>query len=278
MRYQYPQSYVRFIILSGARTGSNMLASALDGSPNIVCFRETFNTRVDHIDFHVDGYDDDSAEDRALRDSDFREFLRRRIFCDHGGRVQAVGFKMPHTQFWAFPGLLEWLVDDTDLRVLHLKRRNLLRMLVSLRIAQETGFWVDARERRLRRRLVGASMRTADRLWGLFSPTRAPWRSPRPRLVLAEVECREFFDRVEQDDAAYAHRFGDHQQLALYYEDLVNDQEETLSQVQDFLGVAPGRLAPTTRRQNPEPLAELIENYDELYKAFKSTPHASFFD
>ena len=35
--------YVRFIILSAARTGSNVLASYLNSSEQIVCFRELFN-------------------------------------------------------------------------------------------------------------------------------------------------------------------------------------------------------------------------------------------
>ena len=32
------------------------------------------------------------------------------------------------------------------------------------------------------------------------------------------------------------------------------------------------------RRQNPEPLRELLANYDELYEAFRGTPYAAFFD
>ncbi len=40
----------------------------------------------------------------------------------------------------------------------------------------------------------------------------------------------------------------------------------------------PKRLTVRLRRQNPEPLRELIENYDELYAAFKDSPHAAFFD
>ena len=64
--------YVRFLILAEARSGSTMLKDALNSSPNIVCFSEIFNVGYDGIMYGgVEGYDNNSAEDRALRDRDF---------------------------------------------------------------------------------------------------------------------------------------------------------------------------------------------------------------
>jgi hypothetical protein len=66
--------------------------------------------------------------------------------------------------------------------------------------------------------------------------------------------------------------------LAVFYEDLVDRREDVLREVQSFLGIEPRPLTVTLRKQNPEPLRELVENYDELYAAFKDTPEAALFN
>jgi hypothetical protein len=277
--------YVRFIILSSPRVGSNMLASALNSSRDIICFRELFNAFSGFIDFSVEGYDNASAEDRALRNRDFKEFLQRRIFCQHAEGTRAVGFKMPYVHFRFFPGLLEWLVADGDLRVLHLRRRNLLRMLVSLRIARKTGRWaVDRKGTLLSKfrpsnaaRAARHPLRAADRLRRFIQPGEAARESLRGPITLSEQECRDFFAKVERDSDHYGGLFGEHPQLSLYYEDLQADRRRAFDEVQSFLGLKPRPLAITTRRQNPEPLRELIANYDELYTAFRDGPEAVFF-
>ena len=37
-------------------------------------------------------------------------------------------------------------------------------------------------------------------------------------------------------------------------------------------------LTVSLRKQNPEPLRELVENFDELYDAFKHAPEAAYFE
>ena len=278
--------YERFIILSAARTGSNVLASYLNSSEQIVCFRELFNWLAkEYIDFNVDGYDRFSAEDRALRDSDYKRFLQQRIFRPQPQGGRAVGVKMPYDHVWGYPGLLNWLAQDTELRVLHLKRRNQLRMLVSYKIALATGVWLDDKKVSLSTKLKPANAprairrprRSAARLWRFLRP-RNPWQKRREPLTLSAEECRAFFEKIEHDEAVYIERFHGHPQLELYYEELLDRRTELLAQVQSFLDVEPRRLTVTMRRQNPEPLRELLANYDELYEAFQGTPYAAFFD
>ncbi|MCH7837949.1 MAG: hypothetical protein IIC26_05510 [Chloroflexi bacterium] len=131
--------YTRFIIVSGPRTGSHMLAQALNSSRDIVCFREVFNYLFDFVQFEVDGYDNSSARDLALREEHPLRFLDERIFGRHPEEIRAVGFKYHYEQGWAYRGLRERLVEDTEIRMVHLKRRNLLRMLLSRKIAKHGG-------------------------------------------------------------------------------------------------------------------------------------------
>ena len=280
------RDYVRFIILSGARTGSNMLASSLNSSRNIICFRELFNWIVNFIDFNVEGYDRMSAEARTLRARDFKKFLQELIFCARPEEIRAVGFKMPYPHFSGFPGLLEFLVEDTEIRVLHLKRRNLLRALVSSRIARMTGRWGEDRKPTLASELgptnalsaVRHPLRAAVRVRNLLWPREPPGKAPKAPVTLSEEECRASFMQVERDAAMYASRLSEHPMLTLYYEDLLRHRKDVLNRVQSFLGLQPRQLAVTMRRQNPEPLSGLVENYDELHAALKDTPYAAFFD
>jgi hypothetical protein len=279
-------SYVRFIILTSARTGSTMLGQALNSSPNIICFREIFNPLIDFVDFHVDGYDDSSAEDRALRDQDCKRFLQERIFRQHPIEIRAIGFKMHYFHFIGFPGLRERLVEDTELRVLHVRRRNLLRALVSTRMAQRTGVWAQYRKAPPPNMFTPANalraarhpLKAANWLRRYLRPKEPSWKALRAPVVLSEAECEEFFTQPQRHSAYYGGLFDEHPQLTLYYEDLLDDHKDVFNQVQSFLGLKPRQLSVSTRRQNPEPLRELVANYDELYAVFKNTPEAAFFD
>jgi hypothetical protein len=71
--------------------------------------------------------------------------------------------------------------------------------------------------------------------------------------------------------------FEKHPKLTVFYEDIIDQRERIYDQVQAFLGVEPQRLTETTHQQNPEPLRQLLENYEELYEAFRDSPHAWMF-
>jgi hypothetical protein len=288
--------YTRFIILSGARTGSTVLAQALNSSPDIICFREVFNYTLNAIDYSVDGYDNGSAEDLARRTRDPIAFLRERIFCHHPDKVKAVGFKFHYLHFWGFPGLWEALAEDTQLRVLHLKRHNLLRMLLSLRIAESTGVWQQepgrpfakaaGQAKEVKRKLTPANVLRAFRepqvaaAWvrRLVNPPKVYKTAPRVPATVSDEELRTFITETEATSAHFDGLFREHPKLMISYEDMLKDNAETFSRAQEFLGIEPKPLTVTLRRQNPEPLRDLMQNYDELCEAFRDTPHAWMFE
>jgi len=275
-------NYVRFIILSGPRTGSNMLAQALNSSAKITCFREVFNRLGDFIQFDVEGYDNFSARAMSLRSRDPIRFLEERIFCSHPREVCAVGFKFHYQQFWGHPGLLQRLIKDRGIHVVHLRRQNLLRMLVSLRLAQATGVILEDTRRRLTltKVLMAARHPSKAAVWlrRRLRPPTALRKASRPRVTVSAEELFDFAVRTVMVAEKHDELFGEHPKLTVSYEDMVDRRQEVFSQVQSFLGVEPTPLTVTLRRQNPEPLRALIENYDELYEAFKDTSAAAFFD
>ncbi len=287
-----PTGYVRFILLSGARTGSHMLAQALNSSRNIACFREVFNDELDFIQYGVKGYDDFSAEDKVLREEEPLRFLDERIFCRHPDQIEAVGFKYHYGHVFGFPGVVERLAEDKELRVLHLRRRNKLRALASLSIAEQTGIWIREGQPEPVRvsapaaawaavlgglRLPVRAARRTLRLLGLMAPPELPEEGPRIQATISLEELVHFNIEAHLTADHFDELFQDHPKMELYYEDILDDRERAYTQVQAFLGVEPRSLFDTTRQQNPQPLRELVANYDELYEAVQNGPHPDYY-
>ena len=279
--------YVRFILVCEARTGSTMLMNALRSSPAIQCFGEVFSLRVPYIHYVTYGYDRNSEEDIALRARSPVQFLHERIYCEHPKAIRAVGFKL--TNDWGLQGmLLEELLDhlrnDTELRVIHLKRRNLVRLLVSLKMAEHTGLWFEGDPTTV----ISSKLTARNALRALRHPRWAAtrllqlWRPPaRPKQASIKITANElstFLDETQRRTADFDELFSRRSMLTVHYEDLARDRQRVFDEVQTFLGLKPARLTTTLRKQNPEPLSELIENYDELYATFKSSPYEPFFD
>jgi hypothetical protein len=273
--------YVRFIIIGDARTGSSMLVQALNSSPNIVCFREVFNGRLDFVDFSVDGYDNFSSRDIASRKEDPVRFLSERVFRRQPEQVRAVGFKFLYAHHWDFPGLLDELVADERIKVVHLRRRNALRMLVSLKLAQETGVWVEPERKVTQANLLKAlrhPLKAAGRARRNLRHPEQPRNQARRRVTVSPNELFEYSVKSHLTAKKFDELFAKHEALPVFYEDLLAVGGTAFAEVQSFLGVEPAPVEITLRRQNPEPLAQLVENYDELYELMKDSPAAAFLE
>lgn len=277
------RDYVRFIVLSQPRTGSTLLAQSLNSHPAARCFGEIFNTKVSFIHYQQWGYDQHSADDKALRARAPAEFLRERIFPPRLEGVRAVGFKLMYEDPQAFDGLTELLRDDVGLHVLHLRRRNLLRVLVSYKIVEETGvvFQGDPAA------VLGSRLTKANAVRAVRHPLRAlkRLREVWPRgerdsttVTISPVELSEFVEAGQRWAAHYEELFAHHRKLDLFYTDLEDDREPTLERVQTFLGLEPTPLKTTLAKQHPHPLRELINNYDELLAACRGGPYESLFE
>jgi LPS sulfotransferase NodH len=283
--------YTRFIILSDARTGSNLLQQALNSHPAIVCFREIFNLDPNYIDYDVEGWDPTSADDLALRQRDLRGFLRQRIFGDHDAAVRAVGFKFHYEHFWFGEDLIPALTEDAALKVIHLKRRNQFRTLVSLKMVEQTGEWMRHDEGKLKRQTLARKLtpsnvaraitqpaKSVRRIRKFLEPAQPPPVVEKTALNITYDECARFFFRSNHQITHFGGLFAEHPIEELTYETMVADPGTELARVQEFLGVPVADLSWTLRRQNPEPLRDLVANYDELKVGFAGTEPARFFD
>jgi hypothetical protein len=263
-----------------------MLVQALESHPNVTCFSELFNWQLDYVDFNVAGHDNSDAADKTLRDRDFERFLRERIYCPRAPETRAVGFKLLYSHIWGYTSLLERLIEDTEIRVVHLQRRNLLRMFISSKLAEASGVWRVDRgftpaqllQQRTWRRALRRPGRALAALRKLLQQPEPPAAASGKALMLSIDECQAFFAKAQHEVEHFTRLFTAHAALSICYEEMVDDRGGVFGQVQSFLGVQPARLTVTLARQNPEPLSELIANYEELYTAFRGKPEAAFFD
>jgi len=225
------RDYRRFIILARSRTGSNLLVSLINRHPRLHCLGEIFKDR----------------HDREL------DAMMKRAFPRYPRRIEAGGTKV----FYYHPRddesgeLWHRLTAIDGLSVIHLRRQNLLRSIVSQRIAQGTGNW---------RSVDGATSR------------------PSKTVTLSVDELGTLFGQVRQWEREAEERFAGHRVLELTYEALAEDMVGTFRKATDFLQVKP--IPPVTHlsRQNPESLSELIDNFDVLHDAFIDTEWGWMFD
>jgi LPS sulfotransferase NodH len=170
------------------------------------------------------------------------------IYQYESNATRMVGFKV----FYNHLTDDEWkkLVADDKLKVIHLTRWNRLRTVISLEIAFKTGQWTKS----------GKSGGPKEKRVTLD-----------PRKLLKRLE------QIEEGEAATRARFCDRQVLEIVYEELVRSPDETFESVGAYLGVHgidPGKIR--LKRQNPESLAQLIVNYDEVESVLRNTRFAEY--
>lgn len=230
-------NFTRFIVLGMGRTGSNVLASSLRNHPDALCFGELFNNRVL---WAYPGYRHTDAQAR-WRDAAPADFIEQQVF----GRpipagIKAVGFKLfyYHTEAWR-------QLEAMDLRVIHLKRLNLLELIVSMARALDGGPW------------AGRSRHDEH-------------------VTLDPHELRASFERIEAWWQEFDERFP--HALQVTYEDLVADTNAVMNRVCRYLELPDYELSSGMRKQEWRPMRERIANFDDLREQFSGTRWSCFFE
>lgn len=172
------------------------------------------------------------------------------VFQPESKSTQLVGFKV----FYNHLTDEEWkkLLAHQELKIIHLTRRNRLRTVISLEIAFKTGQWTQSGK--------GASTEKKEK-----------------RLQLEPAKLIQRLEQIEAGEATARVRFRDRNILEVVYEELVSSPFEGFEAIGRYLGVDgidPAQIR--LRRQNPEPLQQLIINYAEVETALRNTRFASY--
>jgi LPS sulfotransferase NodH len=252
------EDYRRFVVLAAYRTGSNFLLSLLRSHPSVVCFSEVFAPPKIYWGDGIHGRSGSSSALLRLRGEDPRAFLERAVFRRHRREVRAVGFKMMYTHVekdHRYPGIGKLFDEMPGLRFIHLRRRNLLKVLVSSKVATATGAMASRDE--------AAARRLLEEL---------------PRIRLSVAECREHFERLWSWGESWKERLSGRETREVFYEDLSADPQGVVDGLQEFLGVPNRTVRTPLVKQGSRSPREIVENYAELEAAFAGSPWRRFFE
>jgi LPS sulfotransferase NodH len=242
---------VRFVIVCAERTGSSVLRGLLDSHPDCFVAGELFNARLmENDDLQgVPPAPSDEADLADLRRTDPVAFVTRAFEAMERRGDRAVGFKLMYGHADANVAVRDYLASEPNIRIIHIKRRNLLRRYLSERRAH-TDVWaqeVDAHG------------------------------SVPPPVRLQFVPSMGNFAYIELRQAEQEERFRGHRMLELFYKDLSSDPQAVGARAVTFLGLKPSdRLAVRFKKTGTDSLRDAITNYDELKASMLRW--ASFFE
>ena len=236
------RSYTPFLILTRDRTGSNMLVEYLNSHPSIRCDYEVLASL-------------DGRSGPAVVES---------IYGKQPFHIKAKGFKV----FYHHPsGVDQASVDETwaslqsipNLRLIHLRRLNILEAAVSSKIAYESGVYGD----------LGNSNILNSRL-----------RDPKETnsIIYPADKLQSVFEKTRQCENQYPKRFSTCPSLEITYEALVSQPQAELSRICSFLDCnISSRLTTNFRKQRSKSLRSVLANYDELKEYFACSCWEEFF-
>jgi LPS sulfotransferase NodH len=252
----YGQSdYTPFIIMCRSRVGSNLLRGLLDAHQQVAIYGEIFRDSRsfdwDHIGYFQ------SRRMHALMQQDPVSFVDRRVFGRYPGFVRAVGFKLfyYHARAGAESSVWSYLRDRPNVKVIHLRRRNLLETHLSRKRAALTGRWVE-------------TSNGNGRSGGL---------DHHGAIRLDYQECLADFAQTRSWEEECGRYFSGHTTLEVQYETLASNPSAEAERIQTFLNVDVISVRPATVKQKSRPLSGAIANYAELKDQFSGTSWAEFF-
>lgn len=225
-------NYLKFFILTRSRTGSNLLLSMLNSNPQIYTAGEIF---------------------RYLEGRSLQQILEG-IYAQYPKSIHAVGFKIfyYHPQDDESGQVWKLLEKINDVHIIHLKRRNILRTILSRRIAGSTGAYKDEGKKNL------------------------PSNDKVCRFT--EEELLEGFQQTRRWEDRFSEQFSHKIFIELYYEDLVNNPKQEIQTISKFLHVKYSEPKTILNKQNPEKMYDIVENYHSLKTHFAQSEWSGFFD
>lgn len=239
----------RFIILSAPRSGSTYLRFLLRSHRNIYMGAELFNDNPEYAKRH-DNFLNKHAHIRRVCAIEYLQTF----FCqERSDNITHIGFSLFYDQAHSKTERCIWraLADMPELSVIHLRRLNVLRNLVSLRNAQSTKKW----------------LRRADEPLMNYSP-----------ITLDYVECLDYFVTRRNEIRNSNDLFETSRMVSIAYERLLSNKTRELRKLLTFLNLDYQKLTSVSQIQNRQKLSDLVLNYDELREKFSHSEWESYFE
>ncbi len=249
------QARTPFVVLFLDRSGSSHLCSLLDSHPQISCGAEEFTIRKKESHGNDLPVREIHARRTEIIDPSPQQTIQHLESIFSRSRW-AAGFKYKYPlQLQRFPEVFEWLVGrKSDVRVIHLDRKNLLRKAVSRQILEQL-----RRHPAFRR----------DRAELLFSAVTMDVDDLLGQLHRARNQRQELQQLASQF----------HHCLSIEYDDLHRNAADVGRRLETFLEVEVGHpLRSRFRKVTPERLSDAIQNFPEVAAAIRKSEFAEMLD
>lgn len=241
----------KFMISCTARSGSSMLSTLLNSHPRVLCHGEILAAPHESAGPYHELRKQGTDVDEWLRD--YRQehpgaYLYDVCFNPAGHQSVGFKFKMEESLADAYKSFRDLLVADTDIKIIHLQRKNILDKYVSLQMTKQSGVF---------------SIRSS---------------SQRPKLSPFAIDIPDFIAFVRKDRQRYESAielFKDHPCLHVTYEELCESRPEALAKVQDFLELPQADLA-TMMVKVIKKNTDLVLNLDEVREALAAEGNGGY--
>lgn len=218
----------KYVILFQGRAGSTLLTEHMRSHPNINAKYEAFSTLPREWPVQLDWMTNFfyAAQPEQLDTP-----------------TQVIGFKTKLTDI-ADPDLFANFVQDNKIKVIHLFRKNLVKLIVSV-----------IRADRLRKTCGDSNLYDAKHSLGKIHIDPTEFRRQKKRIRLYR-ELREYIDGMNVDVCR------------VRYEDLLYNLDRTLNRLWKFVGVQRHQTDADVLKNTPDRLEDAVENLDELRASF----------
>ena len=215
--------YTSFALLCAPRTGSTLLHTYLNFHPHVKSYGEIIREK-----FEYNPNDEGS--------------IVRKVFMPYSKNLKAIGLKLFYDYYKGEPhynNAFQEILSKSDMKIIHLVRKDILKLYVSLKIAEKTNVWS-----------TGKSAAYLDTRISIDADDFIRFR-------------KTYIDNKELVTTLFQH----HSVLEICYEDLTTDTENVLEKVQQFLGVEQHELKTLLKKQNIESPEKYILNYETVKSA-----------
>ena len=244
-----------FIISCAARTGSTMLRYMLDSHPEITCHGEVFKARgisrflkADKRPYGLSPlYNHLSGE---FHSSQVADFISNNLLRTQNANCKASGFKFKTDEYFniSFTEVSTYIHSNNSIKVIHLKRRDLLAQYVShLMVKKKKSKTVEFDE---------ATKGSKD-------PSLSATKISISRLI-------DFMEDVVIRENNIIKELRHHDTKEVYYEDIIIPESQSIKDLQLFLNVTPQPLQTKTKKILSE-YHSLIKNESEVLAALQSS-------
>ncbi|MEE2640792.1 MAG: sulfotransferase domain-containing protein [Planctomycetota bacterium] len=215
----------KYIILFQGRSGSTFLTEHMRSHPEIRAMYEEFSSLPKDWSAQLDW---------------MSNFYYSK---PQSQKVTTVGFKTKLTDI-ADLELFANFLEDNNIRVIHLFRRNLVKLIVSV-----------IRADMLRAKCGNSNLYASRESLGKIAIDPGEFRKHKKRVRL----YRELREYVESLNVEVCH---------VRYEHLLHNLQGSLGRIWRFLGVSPHRTEAQVLKNTPDRLEDAVENLDELRATF----------